>query len=90
MKEEKDKKRTIQTEKLIFKISEALFKHGLTITKWLNKGIKENPKTLIRDRVIDGHEYQLIKRDNFIDALEEIGIHTTLRDKDNLKQLLGT
>lgn len=45
---------------------------------------------MIRDKVIDGHEYQLIKRDNFIDALEEIGIHTTLRDKDNLKLLLPT
>ncbi|CAI2381803.1 unnamed protein product [Moneuplotes crassus] len=89
-KEEEISKRNVQTQKLIFKISEALFREEITVTEWLSRGIKENPRTLIRDRVIDGHEYQLIKRDNFLDALEEIGIHPTLRDRDNLKALLGT
>lgn len=99
MAEKKLEERNTQTQNLIFKISEALFKYNMSIWDWLSQGkihsskfigIKENPRTLIRDKVIDGHEYQLIRRENFFDALEEIGIYPSLRDKDNLKHVLGT
>ena len=51
-------------------------------------GLKDNPKTLIRDRVIDGIEFQLVKRENIFDAFEEIGVELTLRDRDNIKKVL--
>lgn len=82
-KAEENQTRDIQS--LIFKISDSLFLHRLTVCDILNRGTQEQPGCKITDRTIDGREYQLIRREHLFDCLEALGFTLTLSDRQLLK-----
>ena len=82
-KAEASKSKDIQS--LIFKISDALFLHRLTVWDILNRGTQEQPGCKIIDKTIDGREYQLIRREYLFDCFETLGFTLSLSDRQWLK-----
>ena len=65
---------------LMFKIADALFNK--------NKSLMDIIHSRIYDRVIDGKEYQLIRRSSFINWMNKVGVNFSLEDQIHLTNIL--
>ena len=70
-----------QVKEVLFKISDFLFENKISFVELLNK----TPKII--DKVIDGKEYQLIKRQDMFDWIVNAGIKLSLLEQEKLKTI---
>ena len=73
--EENNKKK-----ELVFKIADTLFLNKSSLMDIIHKNIN--------DKVIDGKEYQLIRRTHFVDRMINIGINLNLEEQIALSEIL--
>ena len=67
-------------KELVFKIADTLFLNKSSLMDIIHKNIY--------DKVIDGKEYQLIRRTNFVDRMINIGINLNLEEQIALSEIL--
>lgn len=52
-------------------------------------GTEQYPYSLIKDKKIDGIEYQMVRRNHFFEVVSSLGIELQLKYKENLKSFIS-